>query len=288
MRLNPSANPQGLIPLKNPPTAAFLAWLFPGLGPVTQTQSTGESSYHGLQVFLSRRFANRLAYQASYTWGHAISNVPLTAYTTQTSDPFNPELDRGDADLDRRHTFVGNIVYELPGFEGLGEVGNNILGGWQINGIFSAYSGQPIDVFTDANAAGTSGGPQRPDPVPGVSFYLDNDNDATTWLNPAAFQLPAEGTFGSLARGSVRSPKLVNLDVSISKNWRFGERYGLQFRAELFNAFNHPNFVGWVANLGLQNNINDPNFGRPTNGAFGTLNAAQAPREIQFGLKFLF
>jgi hypothetical protein len=263
--------------------------LLPGLGPITQTQSNGESSYHGLQVFLSRRFASRLAYQASYTWGHAISNVPLTAYTTATTDPFNFDLDKGDADLDRRHTFVGNVVYELPGFEDLGDAGNAILGGWQVNGIFSAYSGQPIDVTSGANTAGESGaGSQRPDLVPGVPIYLDNDNDPTTWLNPAAFQLPAVGTFGSLGRGMVRSPKIINFDLSVSKNWSFGERYGMQFRAEFFNLFNHPNFVGWDPALNFENNINQPAYAQPTNAGFGTLNTAQAPREIQFGLKFLF
>jgi hypothetical protein len=122
-----------------------------------------------------------------------------------------------------------------------------------------------------------------------VPIYLDNDNDPTTWLNPAAFALPAAGSFGNLGRGAIRSPKIVNVDFSVNKNWTFGERYGLQFRAEFFNVFNHPNFVGWDPALNFGNNITDAaNFGRPTNGNFGRLNATQQPREIQFGLKFSF
>ncbi len=261
----------------------------PGLGPINQTQSTGESSYHGLQVWLNRRFSHRLAYQLSYTWGHSISNAPLTAYTTSITDPFDFEKDRGDADLDRRHSLVTNVVYELPAFEGLGDIGSAILGDWQLNGIASYFGGQVIDVTSGANTAGTAGAnAQRPDLVAGVPIYLDHDNDPTTWLNPAAFALPAAGSFGNLGRGSIRSPKIVNVDFSVNKNWNFGERYGIQFRAEFFNLFNHPNFVGWDGALNLQNNITDANFGKPTNANFGRLNATQQPREIQFGLKFSF
>jgi hypothetical protein len=92
----------------------------PGVGPITMSMSNGESTYHGLQVWLNRRFAHNLAYQVSYTWGHAISNVPLNAYTTNTTDVFNLDLDRGDADLDRRHILVANAVYVLPSFESTG------------------------------------------------------------------------------------------------------------------------------------------------------------------------
>jgi hypothetical protein len=262
---------------------------FVGLGNIPQTQSTGESNYHGLQVWLNRRFSNRLAYQASYTWGHSISNVPLTSYVTAISDPFNFEQDHGDADLDRRHTFVANAVYELPSFDGLGDIGSAVLGNWQLNTIFTALSGTPLDVVSGANTAGLAvAGALRPDLVPGVPIYLDNDSDPTTWLNPAAFALPAAGSFGNLGRGAIRAPKIINIDLSVNKNWSFGERYGIQFRAEFFNVFNHPNFIGLDTNLALENNITNANFGRSTNGVFGRLNATQAPREIQFGLKFSF
>ncbi len=261
----------------------------PGLGPVTESQSTGRSNYNGLQVWLNRRFANRLAYQVSYTWSHALSDVSLTSFVTNTVDPFNFDIDYGSSDLDRRHQIVGNLVYELPGAERWGSVANAVLGGWQVNFIASAYGGAPIDVISSANTAGlATATTPRPDIVPGVPIYLDNDNDPTTWLNPAAFSLPAAGQFGNLSRGAVRAPALYNLDISASKNWRFGERYGIQFRAEAFNFFNHANFTNLDANLALQNNITDANFGRATNGAFGALNSTQGAREIQFGLKFLF
>jgi hypothetical protein len=98
------------------------------------------------------------------------------------------------------------------------------------------------------------------------------------------------GKFGSLGRGVIRMPSRKNIDFSVNKNWRIGERYGIQFRTEIFNLFNHVNFVSLeTADLAFNNNINDTaNFGRSTAGGFGRFNRDAGPREIQFGFKFTF
>ncbi len=260
-----------------------------GVGPITMSQSTGDSSYHGLQLWLNRRFSDRLAFQTAYTWGHAISNIPLTSFSNSTSDPFDYDLDRGDSDLDRRHTLVANAVYVLPSFNSLGTVASSILGDWQLNGIFSYFGATPIDVTSGVNTIGTAGSVNpRPNLVSGVPIYLNSD-DPTQFLNPAAFSLPDVGQFGNLGRGAVRGKSSTNVDFSINKNWTVRERYGIQFRAEMFNALNHTNFGGYNLGLNFGGSVTDPaNFGRVTNGSFGTLGTAQAPREIQFGLKFTF
>src|SRR5678816_483204 len=108
---------------------------FPGLGPIDMVESSGNSSYHAMQLWLNRRFTKGLAFQAAYTWAHAISDVSLTPYTDSVSDPFNYKLDKGDADLDRRHSFIGNVVYVLPSFNRWGSMANTLLGEWQINSI---------------------------------------------------------------------------------------------------------------------------------------------------------
>jgi hypothetical protein len=264
-----------------------------GIGTVQTSESTGNSNYNALQVWLNRRFTNNLAFQAAYTWGHALSDVPLTAFTNATSDPYNYHLDYGDADLDRRHTFVGNVVYALPSFEKMGSFASAILGGWQVNGIFSYYSTLPVasgaqELVTNVNTLGVASSVgQRPNLVPGQPIYL-HTSDKTQWLNPAAFSLPDPGTIGNVTRGLVRGTPITTVDASLNKNFRFGERYMIQFRAEAFNLFNHPNFVGYSANLNFQGNITQANFGTITNGGFGLYNAVQNHREIQFGLKFSF
>src|SRR5687767_409325 len=244
------------------------------IGNVTTDESNGNSSYHALQLWLNRRFSRRLAFQVAYTWGHAISDVSLTSFTNSTSDPFNFNLDRGDADLDRRHTFVSNLVYELPSFQRWGKAANLVLGDWQLNGIASYFGATPIDVTTNVNTLGTAAAVgQRPN-YTGAPLYL-NTGDSTRHLNPAAFAIPAAGQLGTLGKGSVRGKAITNIDFSLAKNWRFKERYGIQFRTEFFNVFNHSNFVGFITNMNAGND-------------FGTLTNTQSPREIQFGLKFTF
>jgi Carboxypeptidase regulatory-like domain len=244
-----------------------------GVGNITTDESNGNSSYNAMQLWVNRRFSNNLAFQASYTWSHAISDVSLTSFTNSTSDPFNFALDRGDADLDRRHTFVGNVVYGLPSFKNWGKAANLILGDWQLNGIASYFGATPIEVFTGVNTLGTANVPDQRPNYTGAPLYL-NTGDATQHLNPLAFSTPAPGQLGTLGKGSVRGKPITNIDFSMAKNWRIKERYGIQFRTEFFNVFNHTNFVGFDRDL--------------RNNTFGTLNSAQSPREIQLGIKFTF
>jgi hypothetical protein len=247
--------------------------VYRGIGNITTDQSTGNSSYHAMQLWLNRRFSNKLAFQVAYTWGHAISDVALTSFTNSTSDPFNFKADRGDADLDRRQTFVSNVVYVLPSARRWGRAADLVLGEWQLNAIASYFGATPIEITTGANTIGTASAVgQRPN-YTGAPLYL-NGPDKTRHLNPDAFARPAAGQMGTLGKGAVRGKPISTVDFSLAKNWRFEERYGIQFRAEFFNVLNHANFVGFDTDI--------------RNGTFGQLTAAQAPREIQLGIKFTF
>jgi hypothetical protein len=263
----------------------------PGVPSIFMIESTGNSSYHALQIWANRRFSERMAFQAAYTWSHAITDVPLAAFNAGATDPFNYNLDHGDADLDRRQMFVANAVYVLPSFKRWGVIPSQILGDWQLNGIGSFLGGIPLDVTSGANTAGLAPNEnigQRPNLVLGVPIYLHNPGDSLQYLNPAAFSLPEAGRFGSLGRGSIRGPSSKNLDLSVIKNWRMHDHYNLQFRAEMFNAFNYANFNSIAADLSLNNVAGDENFGKPVNSNFGRITATRGPREIQFGLKFSF
>jgi hypothetical protein len=247
--------------------------LLRNIGTVNTDESNGNSSYHAMQLWLNRRFSDRLAFQVAYTWGHAISDVSLTSFTNSTSDPFNFNADRGDADLDRRHTFVSNVVYVLPSFQRWGKAANFLLGDWQLNAIASRFGATPIDVITGVNTIGTAAAVgQRPN-YTGAPLYL-NTNDARQHLNPAAFATPAPGQLGTLGKGSVRGKPITNIDFAFAKNWTVKENYRIQFRTEFFNVFNHTNFVGFDTDL--------------RNTTFGLLTTSQAPREIQLGIKFTF
>jgi len=304
-----------------------------GIGPINMQQSSGSSHYHALQVWVNRRFTDRFAFQAAYTWSHSISDVPLESFTQGATDPFNFSLDRGDSDLDRRQTFVGNAIYVLPSFKKWGAAANKILGDWQLNGIASFFGGVPLSVTSGTNTLGLARGSnfQRPDLVSGVPIYLHNAGDPLQWLNPAAFALPGSGVkapnltslSGTLGRGVIRSPGFNNIDFSVAKNWQVRERFGIQFRAEMFNLFNHPNFNGVDTNLAFNNvgasdfpSVSNPTPATPRgpqfdpcngatytrvdgstarspcglsqNGNFGRLGGNRGPREIQFGIKLSF
>jgi hypothetical protein len=261
--------------------------IHPGLGPITGSESSGDSRYNALQVWVNRQFTSRLSFQLSYTWSHTITNVPLASFTSNNSDPFNYDLDRGNADLDRRQMFVANAVYVLPSFkqwgQGFGSVGRQVLGDWQFNTIVSFLDGTPAEITDSVDTAGVAVSTNpRPNIVPGVSPYA-HTGDPLQYLNAAAFSLPALGKFGNLGRGTITLPGIKNVDFSINKNWKLLEHYGIQFRAEMFNVFNHANFLGLDTNLSL-----DRTTGKSTNADFGRLSGDRGPREIQFGLKFSF
>jgi len=268
----PPDTPGGPLKVANQGTLIADNRLLRGIGDVATDESNGNSSYHAMQLWLNRRFSNRLAFQAAYTWGHAISDVALTSFTNTTSDPFNFNSDKGDADLDRRHTFVSNLVYALPSFRNWGKAAEFALGDWQLNGIASYFGATPVDIITGANTIGTSSAVgQRPN-YTGEPLYLSGD--PTHHLNRAAFATPAAGQLGTLGKGAVRGKAITSIDFSMAKNWRFKERYGFQFRAEFFNIFNHANFVGYDLDL--------------RNSTFGQLTSTQASREVQLGIKFTF
>jgi hypothetical protein len=129
--------------------------------------------------------------------------------------------------------------------------------------------------------------------VSGQPIYLGG-SDPTNYLNPAAFSLPAPGTFGNLSRGLVRQPSLTNVDFSLNKNWTMAERYRLQFRAEFFNLLNHPSFNGFANTpFNINNRVDSagnalPGFVVTQRQGFGQLTSDRGPRNIQFGLKLNF
>jgi len=173
----------------------------------------------------------------------------------------------------RKNSFslVGPIAEETPL--------NQIVGGWQIGGITSVSSGNWFTIL-DANGVANSDGQQRPD--------LIGDPRATpcepgTFFHTCAFADPASGSFGDVRRNSVQGPGYQIWDFSLFKNFPITERAKLEFRAEFFNVFNHPNLQ--FAKSGPQNSIDTTTFGTPQ---FGFLTAARDPRQVQLALKLSF
>ncbi len=242
--------------------------------------------YHGLQTKFEKRYSQGLTYILSYSWSHVIGDARGVTGSGDAPgsnlrfvlDPLDWRRERGNGAQDMRHRFIGSFVYELPfgrgkSFGSAWSPGlNAVLGGWSMGSIVTLTSGTPQHLTVAGNPANVGGG-DRPDVVAGASWKLDNP-DPARFYNEAAFVPNQPFTFGNAGKNVLVGPGTVGWDFSLYKNIRFGEKYGLQFRAEAFNFPNHPNFNFPNAQVGNRN--------------FGKISSARAPRIMQIGLKFVF
>ena len=299
---------------------------------ITKLDNSGDSTYHAAQFTLRRRFSNGLGLGMAYTFGKSIDNQsvdPVGASsggglsTTNSRTPIdvrNFRDEKGRSDFDRTHVLTASSVWELPFghgkrfFKTSPGVVNQVLGGWTINSIFTYQSGEPfsvrsgsftangnhqsragVQVYTPAQLQFISGsalaGPVVFKPV---GFNPVTSQPFTCGVDPTqAFCLPAPGAQGA-GRNIYTAPGYWNLDLGLIKTFAITERWKLQFRMEMFNALNHPNF----------DNPRDASTGSPaiTSSGFGSVCCAtvappstqtivqtgEAARVIQFGFKFLF
>ncbi len=239
--------------------------------------NTGQSTYGSLQLALSRRFRAGFQLGLNYTWAHAIDDVQDEGlYSSGPQDNRNLKAERGNASGDVRHSLSFNALYRLPW-------GRRVrwLRDWQIAGVGILRSGMATTVYIGQNTFGNGNATnQRPDAVVGVSPYPARQ-PVDAWLNPAAFQMPASGTFGNLGRNTIFGPDLVQLDASLSRQVRVREKFVAQFRGEVFNVQNHPNFAAPNTTFGTAA------FGRILSTVGRTLGMGTS-RQIQFGVRLDF
>jgi len=246
-------------------------------GDLTYWCSCNSSTYHSLQTKAEKRFSNGLSFLGAYTWGKSIDEVSQASLGFNNSvgfrDQRNRRAEKSRSDYDIAHRFVGSYTYELPFGRNLTGVGKVLADGWQILGIHAFNTGNPYTVAARTNFS-NAGGDTRPDVIPGVSLEPSGGRRREQWFNPAAFRNPAPGTWGNAGRNIDSLPGQVSIDFSIFKNFPITERQRIQFRAEAFNAPNHPNFRG----LSRTYDATNP----------GELTSAAPGRQIQFALKYLF
>jgi hypothetical protein len=201
------------------------------------------STYNALQVQV-RRNVGKLNLEANYTWSHEIDD--MVNVFSSFSDPFDPSLDKGSGDWDVRHNFTASAVYSLPDLKGSSSLVRSFLGGWQASGIVQTRSGLPTNIQL---ISGFFGIPMRPNYVPGEPLLVSDPSWPNRSFNINAFTVPPgyDGTWGTnlgdVGRNVLRGPRFFQLDFSGMKNFQITEGMKLQFRADIFNIFNHPNFA---------------------------------------------
>jgi hypothetical protein len=248
---------------------------FRGYGNIQMRQTDATSSYNSLQVSLSRRFSQGLQLNTNYTLSRAVSDSSSDRNAADFPQyQGNLAAERAVTAYDRTHIFGAHYVWELPFFDDRSNLLLfNTLGGWQISGSTKIATGIPLTVTTQVNTANSfgQGATLRPDLVGDPD---DAPRTVEQYFNVSAFRQPAANQFGNSPRSVLRLPYQNSTDLGIFKNFESGTRVALQFRAEMFNVFNHTNFT----NAGVV-------LGNPT---FGRLTTAAEPRLIQFGIRATF
>ncbi len=246
------------------------------------TDSHGWLRYDSLQAKLEKRAATGLYVLAAYTYSKAFTNGLSQEITADPGANYYPLLtwknaDKGLASTDLRNAFTLSYLYQLPigkgqhFLSGLHGVTQQLLGGWQINGITTVHTGFPLGMTMSTNQSGT-GLSNRPNHV--CDGTLSNPT-VGAWFDISCFTAPSVGTLGNSARSTLYGPGQVNFDTSVFKPFKITESKEIQFRTEFFNVGNHAQFAIPATALGAAT------FGKIT----GTVNSA---RQIQFALKLLF
>ncbi|HYL34595.1 MAG TPA: TonB-dependent receptor [Bryobacteraceae bacterium] len=269
-----------------PPVLPFPTFSLPGAPTTVEwLDANGNSNYNALQVKLERRFSSGFSYLLSYAWSKGIADAveglstgQIYGYgrSTLPQDVHNMKGNRGLFLGDTPHRFVSSVSYSLPLGKGhrfaSSQVGDYVLGGWQVNAITTYASGQPIDISMATDLSGTTFHQERANCVGNFPF-TQNVNE---WLNPANYGPPARYNFGTCGvTPGPRTPGLANWDASLFKHFAITEQAYFQLRAEFFNLANTSQFLAPTSALG--------------NPAFGQITGTQVnPRQIQFALKFYF
>jgi hypothetical protein len=256
---------------------------------VSVNYADGQSTYHSLQISATQRYARGLQGSFNYTYGKVIDNTQdYGSFSNQVQDNrCTGPCERGLGSSDIRHNASFEMLYELPigsgkqFLKGARGVSNALVGGWQIAALGLMRSGAPVNVALGVNTFGNANlTNQRPNAVVGVPIYPANQT-IDSWLNPAAYSLPASGTFGNLARNSAIGPGFQQFDLSLTKEHRLSERWRLRFRAEVYNLINRANFAQ------PNTTFNTANFGRIFNTLGRTLGYGTS-RQIQLSMRLQF
>jgi hypothetical protein len=250
----------------------------------------GNNTFNALQLSLERRFTGGFLWQTQYMWSHGIADSSIGAgESIAFQNQACRACDRSDTNIDVRQTMTSNAIYQLP-YQGNHGLTSTLFGGWELSGISTASSGRPVNITISRKAGqlpdGNTGS-QRPNLVPGVPIYAAHQT-INNWFNPAAFAIPAPGTWGNLGRYVARGPGYYEIDTALQKKFRVTEKLNLNFRAEAFNLFNHPMYANPSGSIGANPASPSSSFGRITSilntGAVGT----GTPRRLQFALRLDF
>ena len=291
--VQPTFTPQGYV---YPLPIGSGTRLNPNVGQISALFYEGSSIYHAMHVQVTKRLSHGFQFQGSYTWSKSIdsgsSSVAGNNFDNSVSSfpLFNLGLVRGLSDFDLRHNLVVSYLWQIPITKSLSGPIGVIAKGWQLGGILQSSSGFPFTATIGGDSLGLRsadafGFPNRVSSAACANPV--NPGNPTHYIKTECFTAPPLGTLGNGGRNTLIGPHVRNVDMSLVKNtavkW-ISETFNLQFRTEVFNIFNHPNFA-------QPTNPNRQLFNSALarNSSAGTLTStATTSRQIQFAVKLIW
>ena len=249
-----------------------------GFHSIVLSENAENSNYNSLQINMNAQVQKSLSLRFAYTYSKALDPAVGSGGSgdlSTVSNPYDRGYDYGPSGLDRRNIALVNFIYDLPFFNTTNsKLLKSTLGGWELSGIVTAESGVPLNI-TLGGAQGSNGlasATNRPD----VNGSVGMPQTVNAWFNTGAFSLPAVGQWGNLGKNAVYGPGRDNWNLSLFKSFLFSEARGsrLEFRFEMFNAFNHTQFQNVSSTF--------------TSSNFGAVTSTWDPRTMQLGLKLYF
>jgi TonB dependent receptor-like, beta-barrel len=271
------------------PTTGTIQRINPNFGSIQAEFWNGYSMYHALQLNVTQQFRHGFTFQGAYNWSKNTDvGSSLNEYGGGNHPwDFDVNLDRGAADYDYPQLLTLNLQWEAPSPHSQMAAARFLLSGWQLGGIFTTQSGNPLNVLIAADRARNGSSrknSQRPDynAAPGCSTNAVNPGNPDNYINLECFSFPALGTLGNLGRNTLRSPGTANFDFSLFKNHNLlDEKLKVQVRAEIFNLFNHPN-------LGIEDTTIFDKQGKVVRTSIPLTDTRTRSRQIQFGLRLVW
>ncbi len=244
----------------------------------------GWEKYHALTLSLTQRLWHGLLVNANYTLSKALDGAsnpgPDNAEPNFPQDPANMAAEKGLSDFDHRHRLVANFLYSVPFWKNSQGWMHTAFGEWQVGGIWTLQTGGPFTVNLPTDNANNgeplSAPSQRPDLICNPNI---GPKTTAEWFNTNCFAAPARFAYGNAGRDIVIGPGLDNFDATLQKQFPIRESAKLQFRLDIFDFFNHPNFNAPIG-AGRQYSANSTSF--------GAITSAQDPRDMQFSLRLAF
>lgn len=247
--------------------------------------------YQGLLLSTQHR-STHYTFTANFTDSYCLSDYDFGAALagSTNSQIFNRHADWGPCISDARYLFNSSFV-ATSSWESSNKFMSALLKNWELAPLFQARTGQPLTITTGTDNSRTGLGNDRPDQVlpdwHATSSTCSSSAICVQWINPAAFVANPVGTYGDVGRNAVRGPGLFQFDLSLSRTFKFRERYSLQVRADAYNIMNHTNFVGGFAPAGQPAGASYGTVSTALNSStFGQVTGAYDPRILQFAMKF--